>query len=148
MAIKGKGVGNNNNLIPPKKGEIRNPNGRPKGSRSRKIIVRELLEAAITAEMLALDGFPSIGLHAGTVFEQMTLAQIAKALLGDTSAYREMADSGFGKVADSIESTVELRGGIGELAPAERAVLDHWKQKLLYDEKHQSGAKKGKDKQS
>ena len=40
---KAKGVGGNGNLIPPVKGERRNPNGRPLGQRNYSTIYREAL---------------------------------------------------------------------------------------------------------
>jgi hypothetical protein len=39
-------MANEENLKPFKKGEVTNPNGRPKGSKNRSTIVRELLEYA------------------------------------------------------------------------------------------------------
>ena len=39
-------MANEENLKPFKKGEVTNPNGRPKGSRNRSTIVKELLEYA------------------------------------------------------------------------------------------------------
>jgi hypothetical protein len=34
-------MANDENLIPPKPGEVRNPNGRPKGSKNRSTIARK-----------------------------------------------------------------------------------------------------------
>lgn len=85
---------NEDNLKPWKKGESGNPSGRPKGSRNRSTIVRELLEAK------ALDGGD------GQVVDQLTRSLIQKAAEGDVRAYKELMDSAYGKVKDTMESNV------------------------------------------
>ena len=61
--------------------------GRPKGSRNRATIVREALEAVD-----ALSGLPNV--------DAITYAAVKKALTGDIGAFKELMDSGFGKVPD------------------------------------------------
>lgn len=93
-----------------KPGESGNPAGRPKGSRNRQTIVREMLDAAIHARF---NDIPIIKPVDGeTNFENMVAAQIAKALRGDTTAFKELADSGFGKVKDVIEHQGSLIGDV------------------------------------
>lgn len=104
MARRG---GTPENLIPPKKGEIRNPNGRPVGSRNRETIVNKWLEAIkdtknpITGENEALP-----------IADQMVLALIGKALKGDVSAFKELMDSGYGKLTDKVEHSGDIITGI------------------------------------
>jgi len=70
-----------------------NRDGRPKGSRNRSTIVRELIDALA-------DG------HADrTKFEVATLAVLSKAMSGDIQAWEKLADSAFGKVSDKTEVT-------------------------------------------
>ncbi|HON21127.1 MAG TPA: DUF5681 domain-containing protein [Bacteroidales bacterium] len=86
------------NIIPAKKGEVRNPKGRPKGSRNRSTIVKYWLEMTkkgrnpITemAEVLEIQDF-------------MTLVQIVKALKGDLNAYRELMDSAYGRIENNVK---------------------------------------------
>ena len=78
-------MANPENIIPPKFGEVRNPNGRPVGSRNRSTIVREWLEVEqhiknpLTGEKETL-----------TQADMMTLAAISKARKGDIQAYKEL----------------------------------------------------------
>ena len=77
--------------------------GRPKGARSRTTIVREALEAI-------LQGSDQM------VVDAITAAQIAKAMTGDTSAFKELMDSGFGKIADKqITATTTLEDILGDI---------------------------------
>lgn len=86
-------MANEDNLKPWEKGQSGNPAGRPKGSRNRTTIVRELLEAkAVNGE--------------GQVVDQITRALIQKAAEGDTRAFKELMDSAYGKVKDKLESSV------------------------------------------
>lgn len=91
------------NLKPPKKGEIRNPKGRPEGIQNRSTIAKKWLESLVTANN-PLDGKQST-LPAQ---DQMTLAIIKKAMDGDVSAYRELMDSAFGK---AVQTNDLLSGG-------------------------------------
>lgn len=98
------------NLIPAKPGEVRNPNGRPKGSRNRQTIIREMLEAVVDERF---HGIPIIKPKDGeTHFENIVAAQLAKAMRGDSVAFKELADSGFGKVKDVIEHQGTLIGDV------------------------------------
>jgi hypothetical protein len=84
--------GKNSNLRPWKKGTSGNPKGKPRGSRNRSTIVRELLEADAT------DG------AGGTIADQLVRALVKKASTGDVAAFRELMDSAFGKVRDEPEA--------------------------------------------
>lgn len=91
----GKAHPGSENLKPFKPGKEWNGNakGRPKGSRNRSTIVREWLEAEAT------DG------AGGQIADQLVRALIQKAMQGDVSAFKELMDSGFGKITDKIENT-------------------------------------------
>lgn len=81
---------NSKHLIPAKPGEVRNPNGRGKGTRNRSTIMREWLE-------METDGEPNLN--------KILRALINKASEGDVPAIREALDSAFGKVTDKQEIT-------------------------------------------
>lgn len=76
-----------------KAGQSGNSKGRPKGSRNRSTIVRELLEAKATV-------------GDGQLVDQITRALIQKAAEGDVRAFKELMDSAYGKIKDSVESSV------------------------------------------
>jgi hypothetical protein len=91
---------NPQNLKPCNKGETNNPNGRPKGVRNRSTIVRYWLEAIKEAKN------PITGqLEQLPIQDQIVLALIGKALKGDVAAFKELMDSGHGKITEKIEST-------------------------------------------
>ena len=81
-------------------------NGRPKGSRDRQTIVKYWLEAIkearnpITGELEQLP-----------VADQIVLSLIGKALKGDVSAFKELMDSGYGKLTDKVEHSGDLITG-------------------------------------
>jgi len=79
------------NIKPPVKGEVRNPNGRPKGVLNRSTIVKRWLEAKLDNDHLFVDA--------------ITKAIIEKAMSGDVAAFKELMDSGYGKVTDKQELT-------------------------------------------
>jgi hypothetical protein len=89
------------NMIPPKKGEIRNPNGRPKGSLNSKTILLKFLALRKTIENLFNDGAS----EEFTLMELINLKQIANAMDGDLHAYREIMDRTEGKVTQQIDAT-------------------------------------------
>ncbi len=93
-------MANDENLIPATKGEVRNPNGRPKGSKNRSTIVRYWLEVnqklknPITGEDETM-----------SQEDLITLSIIKKARDGDVSAYKALMDSGYGAPLQQIEQT-------------------------------------------
>ena len=96
-------MANEENLIPFKKGESGNPNGRPKGSLNRATVARKWLEVMekitnpITGSKEQLSQEDAI-----------TLAQINKARKGDTNAYRALMDSVYGKAPQTIDQHTDL----------------------------------------
>ena len=94
-------MANDENLKPFKKGESGNPSGRPKGSRNRSTIAKKWLNVSkvgknpITGEEEEL-----------TQEDIMTLAQIRKAISGDTSAYKALEDSAYGAPIQQIDQLI------------------------------------------
>jgi len=87
-------------LIPFKKGESGNPNGRPKGSKNRSTIARRWLEVNQSLKN------PITGENETMSQEDlMTLALIKKAREGDVNAYKALMDSGYGAPVQQIEQT-------------------------------------------
>lgn len=94
-------MANEQNLKPAKKGEIRNPNGRPKGALNRSTIARKWLEVNQSLKN------PLTGENETMSQEDlMTLALIKKAREGDVSAYKALMDSGYGAPLQQIEQTI------------------------------------------
>ena len=83
------------NLTPVKKGQVLNPNGRPKGALSKKTILNFLLFHADIDEMGIVKNKPDWWdkIKPKTIYEVMTLAQATKAMSGDTNAYKAINDA-------------------------------------------------------
>jgi len=92
------------NLIPPEKGEVRNPNGRPLGSKNTKTI----LERFLNLEMSQRNPFTK-EMENMSVLELMNLKQIANALEGDLQAFKEVVDRYEGKLTAKTEISGELQ---------------------------------------
>jgi hypothetical protein len=90
------------NLKPFKKGQSGNPAGRKKGSRNRKTIVKQWLDAEETIKN-PITGDKEMLSQA----DIMTLALIKKARNGDVQAYKELMDSGFGKLIQGFDHTTD-----------------------------------------
>lgn len=76
-----------------KKGQSGNPNGRPKGSKGKAKRIRQCLGITTKTDN-RLTGEPMATL---SIEELITLAIIAKALEGNTNAYRAIMDNAYGK---------------------------------------------------
>jgi len=95
-------MANNKNLRPAKKGEVRNPKGKPKGILNAATIARRWAETDQTTKN------PLTGQDERlTQADLMTLAQIKNAKAGDLSAYREIMDRAYGKVADISQVSID-----------------------------------------
>lgn len=91
---------NPENIIPPKKGEVRNPKGKPKGTLNRATIAKQWLAAMESAKN------PITGEDERLTQEDIiTLAQIKKARKGDANAYKALMDSCYGRPAQTIDSS-------------------------------------------
>ena len=88
-------MGKQDNLKPAwQSGKSGNPSGRPKGSRNRSTILKELLDI-------------------NDQETKMHQAQINKAIDGDTNAYKAVLDSAYGSPVQQIEQTnteIDLSG--------------------------------------
>ena len=94
-------MANEENLRPAQLGEVRNPNGRPKGSKNRSTIARQWLEVNQNLKN------PITGENETMSQEDlMTLALIKKAREGDVNAYKALMDSGYGAPVQQIEQTL------------------------------------------
>ncbi len=87
------------NLTPWQPGQSGNPKGKPKGSRNRETIVREILEATMMGETVS-------GLkHHMPVVEAMVHAVAAKVLAdGNVQGLHELLNSAYGKLTDKVEN--------------------------------------------
>jgi len=100
-------MANEHNLIPAKKGEVRNPNGRPKGSKNRSTIAKQWLEINEKTDN------PLTGKKETLSQEDLlTLAQIKKAREGDVNAYKALMDSAYGTPNQKVEQETKHSGGI------------------------------------
>jgi hypothetical protein len=98
-------MANEQNLIPAKKGEVRNPNGRPKGVANSKTRLLRLLEL-VTKVRNPVTGEE----EEFSIAEQLDMQIIAKARKGDLKAYEIILDRLEGKPKQSTE--VEVSGGL------------------------------------
>jgi hypothetical protein len=92
---------NKDYLIPAKPGEIRNPNGRPKGSKNRSTIARKWLEAMQDSRNPITGEIENLSQE-----DIMTLALLNKARKGDVNAYKQLMDSGYGLPKQQVENTI------------------------------------------
>jgi hypothetical protein len=98
-------MANEQNLIPAKKGEVRNPNGRGKGILNSKTRLLRLLEL-VTKVRNPVTGEE----EEFSIAEQLDMQIIAKARKGDLKAYEIILDRLEGKPKQSTE--VEVSGGV------------------------------------
>lgn len=89
-------------LIPPQKGEIRNPKGRGKGVPNTATRLRKLLATVVKLKTPnAITGQETL-----TAAEMLDLSILQKGLKGDVNAYREIMDRLEGKVIQKQEIDV------------------------------------------
>lgn len=91
---------NDHNLKPAKKGEVRNPNGRPKGARNFKTILTEYLDAVTKSQNPISGAIEEIPIR-----DQIVLQLIAKAQSGDYQAIKDLLDREMGKASESVKLT-------------------------------------------
>jgi hypothetical protein len=94
--------------------------GRPKGSRNRSTIVREWLEA-IYSKTNPISGKT----ETLQIQDHIVISLIGKALKGDVPAFKELMDSGHGKIIDGLDVTSkgESITNNEKLTPEERRLL-------------------------
>ncbi len=96
-------MANDENLNPASKGEVRNPNGRPKGSKNRSTIARQYLDL-ITKQKNGLTG----EVEELSQEEMITLAMLVKASKGDVNAYKAVMDSAFGQPKQTTDTNLSV----------------------------------------
>lgn len=96
-------MANEQNLIPAKKGEIRNPKGRPKGLPNAKTRYKRLLE------VISKMPHPVTGEEEEfTQLEIMDMKIMQKALKGDIKAYEVIMDRLEGKATQPVDMSVAV----------------------------------------
>jgi hypothetical protein len=96
-------MANEENLKPFKKGEVSNPNGRPKGSKNRSTIVKELLEFASSQKNVLTGEQETL-----TQEQAITLAMLLKANKGDVNAYKALMDSCYGAPKQTTDTNLSV----------------------------------------
>lgn len=104
------------NLKPFKKGQSGNPAGRAKGTKTRATILKEFFKIQATIE----DPETKKSIK-GTLEDKIVMAQLVRALTGDTIAFREVMDSVYGKIPTTanIDHTTD-----GEALPGTTITFD------------------------
>lgn len=86
------------------KGESGNPAGKPKGIKNKSTLIKKYIEAIVRdSEGKAKKQPWNMGDDEMSAAEIMVLAQIHKAMKGDTAAFRELMDGAFGKSPDIVQ---------------------------------------------
>ena len=93
---------NPGNIIPPKKGEIRNPKGKPKGTLNRSTILKKWLTVQTKIKRPDDGSEEQVSLS-----DAIALGIIRQAMKGDVNAYKEIMDTLFGKMTDKIDHTTK-----------------------------------------
>jgi Family of unknown function (DUF5681) len=91
---------NPQNIIPPKKGEVRNPNGRPKGSLNSKTVLQKYLALTEKVKNPVTGEFENMN-----QLEIMMLSVIKNGRKGDLRAVRELLDRLEGKAQQNVDMT-------------------------------------------
>ena len=82
---------NPENIIPPKKGEVRNPKGKPKGTKNKSTIFKEMLASKINGDL--------------TVQEELVTKLYEAMKDGDLKAIDLILNGAFGKDKQVVEQT-------------------------------------------
>ena len=112
-------MANPENIIPPKFGEVRNPKGKPIGTKNRSTILKKWIKVRVK---ITDEANPLLKDVSGTVEDQVILALIQKALKGDVNAIKEINDTLYGKISDKTEVT----GKNGEDLMKGSISIDEW----------------------
>lgn len=104
---RGQNPNSKRNLQPVKKGEVRNPNGKPPGTRDRKTTLQKWIDLQVTFPNRNKHGqpiFKELGQDISiTVEDEIDLALILEAKKGNIAAIKEIKDSLYGKIAEKNE---------------------------------------------
>jgi hypothetical protein len=96
-------MANEKNLKPFEKGNNANPNGRPKGSKNRSTIIKELLEFASSQKNVLTGEQETL-----TQEQAITLAMLVKAGKGDVNAYKALMDSCYGAPKQTTDTNLSV----------------------------------------
>lgn len=96
-------MANEENLKPFEKGNNANPNGRPKGSKNRSTIIKELLEFASSQKNVLTGEQETL-----TQEQAITLAMLVKAGKGDVNAYKALMDSCYGAPKQTTDTNLSV----------------------------------------
>ena len=90
------------NLIPPVAGEIRNPNGRGKGTLNMSTRIRKILGNNIDWDKINIQQVDRLKKRYGVLAlaDAMILVQASKALTGDTPAFNALREAGWGRMVN------------------------------------------------
>ena len=100
-------MANEQNLIPAQKGEVRNPNGRPKGVPNSKTRLLRLLE------IVQVQTNPITGeKEEFSVAERLDLMVLQKAFKGDLRAYQEILDRLEGRAKQTTDINANIQGSV------------------------------------
>jgi len=106
-------MSNNDNLIPFNKGVSGNPKGRPKGSKNRSTIAREIFDSISILDSFSFNDleskFPYIKNNMSIEY-LMTLIQVNKAIFKeDTRAYKVLMDAMYGTPIRQLDLDIRNR---------------------------------------
>ena len=100
---------NPENIIPPKKGEVRNPKGKPKGTKNKSTIFKEMLASKLNGDLTV---------------EQELVTKLYEAMQsGDLKAIDLILNGAYGKDKQVVDNTnVNINKNV-ELSEEERVAL-------------------------
>lgn len=96
------------NLIPAKKGDVRNPGGKPKGTKHLSTWIQQLLNDE-KFETQIQQGYKIVS-YKGAPIKAIVQAQMIKAINGDVKAFDALGKYGYGTKMDVTSNGEKLEG--------------------------------------
>lgn len=93
-------MANEQNLIPAKKGEVRNPNGKPKGTKHLKTLIQDIGNNIDWNKTTLKDKDKMKELYGNNAWKAMSYVAFTKAMAGDPKAMDWLAKNGYGQMVD------------------------------------------------
>jgi hypothetical protein len=93
-------AGYNDNLIPAKKGEVRNPKGKPKGTKHLSTLIRDIGDNIDWSKTTLKNKDQMKQLYGNNGWKAIVYVAMTKAMAGDPQAMKWLAENGFGKNID------------------------------------------------
>jgi hypothetical protein len=106
-------AGVNNNLTPPQLGEVRNPNGRPKGSKNLSTLIKELENEQFDWSKMPVRQSAAVT-ALGSPWKAITYVAVVNALKGDTKAAEWLRKAGYGDKVDVTSNGETLKTALVE----------------------------------